>query len=452
MATYRTSAAGGTATANTNVTATLTPVLADLFVVFALETGTANTASSVTDNNANNGETGWTKFASVSYSGGVLSGWIKNHLLHNTTSTIVTYDPADTANTGAEIVLVAISGANAGGAAKGYAQFATNSGAAGVAATTFSTAANTSNMTLTALGNGTNPPGLTAPTSMINRQNVGQTTPLGEIVATRDSGFTGTVIQWGTNPLTDWGMISVELSASQHSSAYQNISGMYSLVGRSRPLLKLGRHQSLFPRAKRESTMVVIETKVSTAVTVPVTLRGVGSDTGIAGISSGAITVSLRKNGGGYSTITPTITDRGGGVYDLDLTTTHTNTLGLAKLRVAVTGYTGLEDVITNDDIMLNIIAIDKQNSSDMGISSIRLITGTVVADGTNSALTFKTNLTESSDDHFKRTIVVFTSGTLAEQIAKVDGYDGTTKFLDFGSQGFTASPSPGDTFYIINR
>ena len=78
---------------------------------------------------------------------------------------------------------------------------------------------------------------------------------------------------------------------------------------------------------------------------------------------------------------------------------------------------------------------------------------GAVVADAGNSQNTFKTDLTEAVDDHWKDALVVFTSGALTEQIKRVLAYDGTTKFITVGpSPGFTAAPSPTDTFLLLNR
>jgi hypothetical protein len=79
--------------------------------------------------------------------------------------------------------------------------------------------------------------------------------------------------------------------------------------------------------------------------------------------------------------------------------------------------------------------------------------TALVASDAGNTASTFKTDLTESTNDHWVDVFVVFITGSLLGQCHKVTDYNGTTKFLTFTSPGvFTAAPSAGDRFLIINR
>jgi hypothetical protein len=129
-----------------------------------------------------------------------------------------------TPNTGIELVVVAISGMTVAGILAILQSAETNNGVAGVATVTLATAALTQNMTLVGLANLTNPPGLTAPAGWTNRQNVGQATPIGLIVATRDSGFTGTAITWGSNPATNWAGLAVELNSLAVNPSYQDLT------------------------------------------------------------------------------------------------------------------------------------------------------------------------------------------------------------------------------------
>lgn len=75
---------------------------------------------------------------------------------------------------------------------------------------------------------------------------------------------------------------------------------------------------------------------------------------------------------------------------------------------------------------------------------------GQVVADGGNTALTFDTNLTETTDDYWRNVLVLFTSGALFGQVRKAIAYNGTTKFLTVDN-GFTATPTAGDYFVLVN-
>jgi len=76
--------------------------------------------------------------------------------------------------------------------------------------------------------------------------------------------------------------------------------------------------------------------------------------------------------------------------------------------------------------------------------------TGAVVSDAGNGANTFKTDLAESANDHWKDCLLLFTSGVLAGQVKKVTAYNSTTKFVTVGSP-FTSVPGAGDRFVLIN-
>jgi hypothetical protein len=73
------------------------------------------------------------------------------------------------------------------------------------------------------------------------------------------------------------------------------------------------------------------------------------------------------------------------------------------------------------------------------------------VASGTASATAFPTDLTETADGHWNDAFLVFTTGDLAGQVKRIADYDGTSKTITV-SGGFTAAPSEGDAFAIVNR
>lgn len=74
---------------------------------------------------------------------------------------------------------------------------------------------------------------------------------------------------------------------------------------------------------------------------------------------------------------------------------------------------------------------------------------GTVADDVGNSASTFLTDFTEADDDFWKDSFLTFIDGAMAGQTKKITGYDGTTKFVT--TDAFTAEPTDGDTFLIVN-
>lgn len=76
-------------------------------------------------------------------------------------------------------------------------------------------------------------------------------------------------------------------------------------------------------------------------------------------------------------------------------------------------------------------------------------IDGTVVADGSNTASTFKTDLTESATDHWKDALVTFLTGSLAGQVKKVSAFTPGTDFITMAS-AFTGAPSASDRFVMV--
>lgn len=72
------------------------------------------------------------------------------------------------------------------------------------------------------------------------------------------------------------------------------------------------------------------------------------------------------------------------------------------------------------------------------------------VISGTRTATSFPTDLTETTNDHWKDAWFRFTSGALNGQVKQITGYNGSTKTLTFSS-GFTAGPSIADTGEVVN-
>jgi len=79
------------------------------------------------------------------------------------------------------------------------------------------------------------------------------------------------------------------------------------------------------------------------------------------------------------------------------------------------------------------------------------LETGLVVTDGSNTIISFKTDLFSATDNYCVGSFIKFTSGTLVNQTRKISGYGGTSKFIQVSS-GFTDIPSAADEFLIINQ
>jgi len=82
-------------------------------------------------------------------------------------------------------------------------------------------------------------------------------------------------------------------------------------------------------------------------------------------------------------------------------------------------------------------------------VENIGLKLGAIVADGSNTSSTFKTDLSESTTDYHKDALILFTSGNLINQVKKVSAYNGTTKFITV-SAAFTGTPATSDTFILL--
>lgn len=75
--------------------------------------------------------------------------------------------------------------------------------------------------------------------------------------------------------------------------------------------------------------------KQSTAANVMVFMTG--SADHVTGLTGATLTITASKDGGAFASISPTVTERGNGWYNIALTTAHTDTLGDLALHVTAT-------------------------------------------------------------------------------------------------------------------
>lgn len=112
----------------------------------------------------------------------------------------------------------------------------------------------------------------------------------------------------------------------------------------------------------------VFEGKQSSALTISVTMRDPSTGLPMDGLT---LTVLLKKSGGAFSTITPTVTARSNGEYDIALTSSHMDTLGHAKLYITAPGGVGQPSAMPNTDIVVNVTGVDKYDAVHFGLSSL---------------------------------------------------------------------------------
>ena len=102
------------------------------------------------------------------------------------------------------------------------------------------------------------------------------------------------------------------------------------------------------------------------------------------------------------------------------------------------------------EEILSLAIITSEYDDYDQVIATNGHPSGTVVTDGSNTSQTFKTNLTEGSNDYWKDTLLLFTSGALTGQVKRVSAFNASTDFVTVAT-AFTTAPSNGDRFVLVN-
>jgi hypothetical protein len=204
-------------TGNTpNASGSFTPILSDLLIVIiaASETVTDPASSALT---SSVGMT-FTQIARATYRTSLdsLYMFVSNTLVSNAAAQTVSFAPADPAS-GTNICVVAVAGMKRSGL-NAIRQFATQiNQVAGTPAPAFSRAALTENAVIGAIGNNTNPATMTVPAGgWTENGDIGYITPTtGCEHVSRNSGFTGTTVTWGSASASTFASIIVELNTSE---------------------------------------------------------------------------------------------------------------------------------------------------------------------------------------------------------------------------------------------
>jgi len=188
----------------------------------------------------------------------------------------------------------------------------------------------------------------------------------------------------------------------------------------------------------------------STSVTVYLWIKDSGTGAGKTGLvynSAGLVAsyVRPRTNRTGITLVTQTVPGAwsSGGFVEVD----GTNMPGLYRFDVPNAALAAGE----------NYCIVHLQKSDAIADPLLILLdalpdiqTGAVVADGSNTATTFKTDLASTTNDFYKDSYLLFRTGSLAGQQKKILGYNGSSKFVTVPA--FTGVPSSNDLFTIVNR
>ncbi len=200
--------------------------------------------------------------------------------------------------------------------------------------------------------------------------------------------------------------------------------------------------------------------KQSTARNVMVFL--VDSSDGKTGKTGLTLTITASKDGAAFATITPTVTERGNGWYNLALTTSHTDTLG--DLAVHATG-TGADPCDFKLPVELDRTGVDTSGTSTLlsrissaiaakfakttlGFLDVVVTSGsTTTAVVLNSSTGINGGAPSSVTDFYNGAVLIFTTGALANQRTSVSAYNGSTKTLTVVA--LTTAPSAGDQGFL---
>jgi hypothetical protein len=200
-----------------NTSGAFTPALNDLLVVFVQAAATTQATAALTSSLG--GGFTFTQFTSVFYSGAThaLYGFVANQLVSSATSQTVAFDTSSDPATGTIIFVFRVSGITRTGL-DAILQSDTDTGASSTTpGIDFPSSALTGNPTLVAMANQSNTAGVTPPTNWTENASgdLGYSNPtMGAECAHRNSGFTGTAVDWASTSATAWGAIGVEIDSS----------------------------------------------------------------------------------------------------------------------------------------------------------------------------------------------------------------------------------------------
>lgn len=164
-------------------------------------------------------------------------------------------------------------------------------------------------------------------------------------------------------------------------------------------------------------------------------------------------TVTGSHTDGGFVEISSSLMP---GFYRLDLSDAMVAG-GVLSVGIILRGAAGM--IPLPIEIQLSNVPADVSSMLGDETSAIRLFAlantvqaGEIVADGGNTDTTFKTDLSETSDDYYEGNVIAFIANTNnAYQARRISAYNGTTKVVTV-TPAFDETPDAGDTFIITGR
>lgn len=158
--------------------------------------------------------------------------------------------------------------------------------------------------------------------------------------------------------------------------------------------------------------------------------------TGAAATAS-AVTVRVFEDDSDTEIVTPTATER-------------TSQTGNYRVPIVATTANGFE-VGRSYNVVVDatVASVAAKGVVATFVVQPPVTLGAVVSDAGNTATTFKTDLA-GGDDFWSDCFLTFITGSLAGQTKRIDSFTTSTDFITAAS-AYTAAPSAGDRFVIVN-
>lgn len=118
----------------------------------------------------------------------------------------------------------------------------------------------------------------------------------------------------------------------------------------------------------------------------------------VTGLTGATLSVSISKDGGAFSSISPTVTERGNGWYNIALTTAHTDTLGDLVLRATAAGADPIDlreqvfAALPGDSVTVSSIATDAITAASIATSAVTEIQSGLATSADLTAVKTKTD------------------------------------------------------------
>lgn len=162
------------------------------------------------------------------------------------------------------------------------------------------------------------------------------------------------------------------------------------------------------------------------------------------------LTITASKNGGSFSSISPTVTELSNGSYKIALTTSHTDTAGELWLYITATGAEP-QYVACIVEAPVDVQTINSNATAAATLAAFwsAQITNTAQA-GASTTITLSSG-SNATNDYYNDMAVVILSGTGAGQVRKISDYNGSTKVATV-EVAWATNPDNTSVYMILGR